>query len=160
MRFAVFVFALVVIFAGGAGRVFAQAPSPSPYLDDMSKMLLTYEGGFAYLKHCDDFEAQIKANPFYMANAQVVVVAIAEELSRLRRDQTPEEVQAFLLGKRKIMADAAGKQIKSQGCEGEFAQVVKKHFDMFKSVPPDKVLNYIKALKENGGVPPVQKEPE
>ena len=124
------------------------------YLANLTRLLQTYEAGFAYLYKCDDYKGQMEAFPNYMENAKVVMSSIVEELMRLRPDRTKQEAVDFVMKKRQVVATEVQKNFDKQGCEGQLAGAAKTHFDRFKDVTPVQVQSFIFAMKKNGGEPP------
>lgn len=115
-------------------------------LTQLTELLIPYAAGMAYLGQCDDFKVQLEHHPYYQQNVDLIVNAIALELKGLRTELSEESVSEHILDKRKVLAKKAVENIREFGCDSEYGNAARDHFEQHKDQMPSELADHINEL--------------
>ncbi|MGB3540073.1 MAG: hypothetical protein WBA42_18115 [Mesorhizobium sp.] len=139
MKF-IFLFAALVVLSSPA------CANPAR-LQRLQSTFENFEAGFAWLKHCGDFKKSLAEKPFYMANAQLVVVALDKEITVEHPQITPQQAQQMIFARRQAIQSAFDAVYGKGGCGTPQAEAAKKQVDLFGSASPEKINDFLKTIE-------------
>jgi hypothetical protein len=116
-------------------------------LERLTSLYENFEAGFAYLHHCGDFKAHLTEHPFYMANVQSTVVALAGEIHTERPNVSEEDAGKMIIARSNKIQDAFNEFYKTNKCDSTAALAAKKQLDMFQDRSPDTVTDFLKNIE-------------
>lgn len=99
-------------------------------------LLIENEGGFAYIKHCEDMNLMLVENPYYTANARAVAIALSKEIVTEKPEYDFTQASELVVQKQDALTQSYEERYKRERCKGPTARKGKRHFDLLKSMPP------------------------
>jgi hypothetical protein len=117
-------------------------------LSRITEMFENSEAGFAYLKHCGDFDKTIKEQPFFMANAQVVVAALAQELKVEHPELTTERTKDAILTRSAQIQSAFDKSYEDpKACSSPAADAARKLIEISSKTTPEATASFLQNIE-------------
>ncbi len=99
-------------------------------------LLIENEGGFAYIKHCEDMNLMVVENPYYTANTRAVAMALSKEIVAEKPEYDFTEASDLVAARQEALGQSYDERYKRERCKGPTARKGKQHFDLLKSMPP------------------------
>lgn len=126
----------------------AVANASSLRLQRITTVYEDYEAGFAYVHQCGDFQKLMTEKPLYMANAQIVVAALAEQLIA-EGGVSMQRAQEMIFKRKDQIQQALGTVYKKEGCQSATAQAGKRIVDSFSQISPEKTADFLAEIEKN-----------
>lgn len=127
---------LCSLMALAAALLASPAHADPARLQRLYGLLIENEGGFAYIKHCEDMNLMLVENPYYTANARAVAVALTKEIVAEKPEYDMAAATEMVIQKQDALTESYEARYKRERCSGPTARKGKRHFDLFKSMPP------------------------
>lgn len=116
-------------------------------LQRLNIMFENFETGFAYLRHCGDFDKALKEKPFYLTNAQITATALREAIVAQNPTETRKSVEDSIIGRRTIIQKTLDVFYDRNGCMSPQAAAAKKIYDQLSDMPPSQTQDFIRTIE-------------
>lgn len=141
------VFFTVLIILSSATAIHAQT-FKNKKLEYLKTAYELNQNSFVYLKQCENMEAKIVANPYFLVNTQIIERELAKAMAG--QDQSPERVQRYknqLKDMQIKLINRAQTAFKKERCKSKIGREAKSFFEKMSAMSPDELKKSIQDIK-------------